>query len=136
MNIKVRINGVWVAVEASEEVCQFLMAAKRKEENLRHEQRRHWDRHGFDKATLVIRHGDYACTPEQWFLHNEMIHEIQTAMAQCTPTQRKLLLMYAIGGYSYGDIARMMGCSKSTVYDAIQAARKKCRRNFQKHPND
>lgn len=136
MNIKVRINGVWITVEASEEVCQFLIYAKHKEENLRHEQRRHWERRGFDEAMLVIRHGAYAYTPEQWFLHNEMIHEIQTALAQCTSTQRKLLLMYAIGGYSYGEIARMTGCSKSTVYDAIQAARKKCRKNLDEHPND
>ena len=95
MNIKVRINGVWVAVEASEKVCQFLVVTRRKEENLRHEQRRHWERRGFDETTFSIKHSVYAYTPEQWLLRRERLEIIHDTLLQCTPTQRERFTLYS-----------------------------------------
>ena len=131
MNIKVRINGVWVAVEASEEVCQFLMAARRKEENLRHEQQRHWERRGFDEATLVIRHGDYAYTPEQWLLRRERLEIIHDTLMRCTPTQRRRFLLHALDGLSYAEIGKLCCCSKASVQSSVEAVRKKIQKDLE-----
>ena len=130
MNIKVRINGVWVAVEASAEVCQFLVTARRKEENLRHEQRRHWERRGFDEATLVIRHGDYAYTPEQWLLRRERLEIIHDTLMQCTPTQRRRFLLRALDGLSYAEIALLANCSKTSARESVEAVRRKMKENL------
>ena len=130
MNIKVRINGIWVAVEASEEVCQFLVMAKRKEENLRHEQRRHWERRGFDEAMLVIRYGDYAYTPEQWLLRRERLEIIHDTLMRCTPIQRRRFLLHAMDGLSYAEIALLANCSKTSVHESVEAVRRKMKENL------
>lgn len=49
MEITININGQSVSVEVSIEVYEYLDAADRKEENLAHEQRRHWDAREFDE---------------------------------------------------------------------------------------
>ena len=130
MNIRLRINGVWIAVEVSEEVYQFLALAKRKEENLHHEQRRHWEQFAFNETCFVVKQGVYAYTPEQWFLRRERLEIIYDTLMQCTPTQRRRFLLHALEGMSYAEIARLSNCSKMAVRESIEAVRKKLKENL------
>lgn len=130
MNIRIRINGAFVTVDATEEVCCFLMQAKRKEENLRHEQRRHWEQRGFDETALVIKHGAYSSTPEQWLLRRERLEIIHATLMQCTPTQRRRFLLYALDGWSYAEIGQLCNCSKTAAQDSVEAVRKKIQKNL------
>ena len=130
MNIKIRINGAFVTVDASEEVCCFLLQAQRKEENLRHEQRRHWEQRVFDESTLVIKCGDYAYTPEQWLLRRERLEIIHDTLMQCTATQRRRFLLYALDGLSYAEIGQLCHCSKASAQDSVEAVRKKIQKNL------
>lgn len=131
MNINISINGSFIAVDASEEVCCFLIQADLKEENLRHEQRRHWEQRSFDETTLVIRHGDYVYTPEQWFLRRERLTIIHNTLMRCTPTQRQRFELYALDGLSYAEIGHLCKCSKAAVQDSVEAVRKKIQKNLE-----
>ena len=52
MEVAINIGGQIVSVEVSIEVYEYLGAADRKEENLLHEQRRHWDAREFDEYII------------------------------------------------------------------------------------
>ena len=53
MEVTINYNGQMVSVEVTEEVFAFLNYADHKEENLVHEQRRHWDGREFDEYILL-----------------------------------------------------------------------------------
>ena len=130
MNIRIWINGAFMTVDVTDAVCCFLKQAARKEENLRHEQRRHWERGGFNEATIIIKQGVYAYTPEQWLLHRERLEIIHDTLMQCTPTQRRRFLLYALEGLSYAEIAHLSNCSKVAVQNSIEAVRKKIQKKL------
>lgn len=137
MEITININGQSVSVEVSVEVYEYLDTADRKEENLAHEQRRHWDAREFDEY-IVFTEGKccYYQTPEQIVMHKEIMQMIQDALLFCTEHQRRRFLLYALDDMSCAEIAARDGCSKANVHESIQAARKKCKKYFSKHPDD
>lgn len=53
MEIAIYINGQAVSVQVSMEVYDYLNKANHKDENLLHEQRRHWDGRGLDAIAAV-----------------------------------------------------------------------------------
>lgn len=137
MEIIINVNGQIVSVEVSVEVYEYLDAADRKEENLAHEQRRHWDAREFDEY-IVFAQG-WSCyyqTPEQIIMHRETMQMIRDALMCCTEHQRRRFLLYALEDMSCAEIAALHGCSKANVHESIQAARKKCKKYFSKHPDD
>lgn len=137
MEITINFNGQIVSVEVSVEVYEYLDAADRKEENLAHEQRRHWDAREFDEY-IVFTEGKccYYQTPEQIVMHKETMQMIQEALLLCTEHQRHRFLLYALEDMSYAKIAAQYGCSKEAVHCSIEAVRKKCKKIFSKHLND
>ena len=66
MEVTIDYNGQMVSVEVTEEVFAFLNYADHKEENLAHEQRRHWDGREFDEY-IVQKEGciRFVQSPEQ-----------------------------------------------------------------------
>ena len=64
------------------------------------------------------------------------MQEIQAALALCTEIQRHRFLLYALEDLSYAEIGRLCGCAKVTVYESIEAVRKKCRQFLTGYPND
>ena len=116
-----------ISAAVSTDVLIYLHAAARKEENLRHEQRRHWDARGFDEEIILreSNHRYYYESPEQYYLRKETLMELQKALAACMPVQRGRFLLLAIERLSFSEIAKRQGCSKSAVRDSIQAIRKK-----------
>ena len=55
MEITINVGGQIVSVEVSVEVYEYLDAADRKEDNLAHEQRRHWDMGEFDEYIVFAQ---------------------------------------------------------------------------------
>jgi len=137
MEVTIHVNGQTVSVEVSIEVYEYLDATERKEENLAHEQRRHWDARAFDEY-IVFTEGTNPCSqsPEQIYLRKETLLEIHAALIRCTEHQRRRFLLYALEDMSCAEIAALYGCSKISIHESIRAVRKKCKKYFSKHPND
>ena len=128
MEVIIQVNGQPVAVEVTVEVYEYLIQAEHKNENLLHEQRRHWDGRGFDEY-IVFAEGRSYCSvsPEQWVCRKETLQEIHATLMICTESQRRRFLLYAVEGMSYAKIACVCGCSKAAVQESIEAVRKKFR---------
>ena len=59
-----------------------------------------------------------------------MCHELHKAIAQLPEIQRRRVLLYYFGGYTYEQIAQMENCTKRAVKFSVDAALKKLRENF------
>ena len=136
MEVIIKINGQALSVEVSVEVYEFLDRADHKEENLSHEQRRHWDIREFDEYIVAAEGRTYQETPEQYVCRRETMDEPLSMLESCTATQRRRFLLYALDGLSYEQIARLDGCSKYTVRDSVEAARKKFQDFFKNRPHE
>lgn len=135
MEVTIKINGQAVSAEVSVEVYEYLDRADHKEENLAHEQRRHWDGREFDEYIVATEGaGVYGETPEQYLCRRETLGELIAVLDGCTETQRRRFLLYALDGMSYEQIGRLCGCSKAAVQDSIEAVRKKFKNLFQSDP--
>ena len=133
MEITIKINGQMVSVEVSSEVNEFLEQSRRINRNLRQEQQRHWDGRGYDEY-IVTTEGrlPYCATPEDVIIQRETMDEIMSVLALCTEKQRERFLLHALYDLSYGDVAKVCGCSKVAVHLSIEAVRKKFLKFFQK----
>ena len=125
MEVAIKINGQALSVEVSVEVYECLDRADHKEENLAHEKRRHWDSREFDEYIVAAEGRTYQETPEQYVCRRETLDELLSMLESCTATQRRRFLLYALDGLSYEQIARLDGCSRSSVQSAIEGVRKK-----------
>ncbi len=136
MEVTINYNGQAVSVEVTVEVYEYLDRADHKEENLSHEKRRHWDEREFDEYIAFTEGvGVYSETPEEYLCRKETLDELLSVLARCTDTQQRRFLLYALDGLSYTEIAARCGCSKVSVYESIEAVRRKFRRFFTDHPN-
>ena len=125
MEVTINYNGQVLSVEVTIEVYEYLDRADHKEENLTYEQRRHWDGREFDEYIAFTEGvGAYSETPEDYLCRKETLHELLSVLADCTETQRRRFLLYALDGLSYAEIAARCGCSKSAVQSSIEAVRK------------
>ena len=137
MEITIKINGRMVSVEVSGEVAEYMDAGRRKAENLYHEKRRHWDDREFDEY-IAATEGllPYQPTPEDIVCQRETLDLLLSILDTCTTIQRDRFLLYALYGYSYAEIGVLCGCSKISVFESIEAVRKKFLKFFENHPND
>ena len=120
-----------MAVEVTLEVYEFLDRADHKTENLSHEQRRHWDGREFDEYIIATEGvGIYGETPEDYLCRMETLGELMPVLDTCTESQRRRFLLYALDGLTLAEIGTACGCSKVSVYESIDAVRKKFLRLF------
>ncbi|MDD2957190.1 MAG: sigma factor-like helix-turn-helix DNA-binding protein [Lachnospiraceae bacterium] len=137
MEITIKINGQAVSVEVSVEVYQYLDRADHKDENLAHEQRRHWDGREFDEYIVATEGaGIYGETPEEYICRRETLDELLAVLNGCTETQRRRFLLHALDGLSYEQIGQLCGCSKYAVRDSVEAVRKKFQDFFKNRPHE
>lgn len=69
--------------------------------------------------------------PVEDHVHRKILYEeLHNAIAQLPDIQRRRLLLYYFGGYTYEQIAQMEGCSKMAVKFSIDIAIKKLREKF------
>ncbi len=137
MEITIFINGRATSVQVSVEVYDYLNKANHKDENLCHEQRRHWDGRELNDA-IISRECSriYYETPEQWLCRKETLAEIVVVLSRCTAIQRERFLRYALDGWSIQQIATRHGCSKAAVHCSIEAVRKKFKKSATKRLNE
>ena len=135
MEITIKINGHMVSVEVSGEVAECYDQGKRKAENLYHEKRRHWDEREFDEY-IVATEGLLPSqpSPEDIVCQRETMAQLLSILDSCTAIQRERFLLYALYGFTYGEISTLSGCSKSSVQSSIEAVRKKFLKFFKKGP--
>ena len=126
MEVTIKINGQALSVEVSVEVYEYLDEADHKNENLAHERRRHWDGREFDEY-IASTEGrlPYQETPEQQVCRMETRDELLSVLENCTEAQRRRFLLYALDGLTYEQIARLCGCSRSSVQSSIEGVRKR-----------
>lgn len=135
MEVTINYNGQALSVEVTVEVYEYLDRADHKEENLAHEQRRHWDGREFDEYIAFTEgEGAYGETPEDYLCRKETLNELLAVLADCTEAQRRRFLLYAVDGLSYAEIAALCGCSKTSVFESIEAVRKKMKKIFCRPP--
>ena len=133
MEITINYDGRLVTVEVSIEVAECLEEGRRKEENLHHEQRRHWDDRELDEYIIATEGRlPYCATPEELLCQQETLDEILSVLALCTSTQQERFLLHALYDFSYAEIAEMCGCTKIAVHYSIEAVRKKFLKFFKK----
>ena len=122
--MEITINYYGQAVSVSVEVYEYLTQADHKAENLAHEQRRHWDGRECDEY-IISTEGrlPYCATPEELVCQRETLDEILAVLALCTPTQRERFLLYALYDFSYAEIGRLCGCSKSAVEKSVSGVK-------------
>ena len=131
MEVTIIYNGQAVTVEVTLEVYEFLDRADHKTENLLHEQRRHWDGREFDEYIVATEGvGIYGETPEEYLC------KLMAVLDTCTEAQRRRFLLYALDGLTLAEIGTVCGCSKVSVYESIDAVRKKFLNFFANHPNE
>ena len=71
-----------------------------------------------------IRYGlPYCATPEELVCQRETLDEILAVLALCTDTQRERFLLYALYDFSYAEIGRLCGCSKSAVEKSVSGVK-------------
>ena len=68
--------------------------------------------------------------------HKETMQVILRALENCTESQRRRFLLYALDGMSYTQIGNLCGCSKVAVHYSIEAVRKKCKEYLADYLND
>lgn len=61
---------------------------------------------------------------QQQIIYNEQINQLRTAIGNLKTEQRTALVLYSFEGFSYQDIAEVMGCSLSKVESLIFRAKK------------
>ena len=137
MEVTINYNRQAVAVEVTLEVYEFLDRADHKTENLFHEQRRHWDGREFDEY-IVFTEGVsvFSETPEDYLCRKETLDELLSVLDRCTETQRRRFLLYALDGMSYAEIADLYGCSKASIFESIEAVRKKVKKYWMRCPDE
>ena len=124
MEITIKINGRFVSVEVSAEVADYLEQAKRNNRKLYRERQRYWDGREYDEYIIAAEGRlPYCATPEELVCQRETLDEILAVLALCTPTQRERFLLYALHDFSYAEIGRLCGCSKSAVEKSVRAVK-------------
>lgn len=89
-----------IAVEVSKAVFFVLEEERHKEENLRHESRRHWDARAFDESIIAKEshhHSIYMETPEETYFRKEKFKAVYETLATCTPIQRERFFIVRFG---------------------------------------
>ena len=70
--------------------------------------------------------------PVDDFVFRRIVHEeLHKAIAQLPAIQRRRLLLYYFGGYTYGKIAEMEGCKHSAIIKSVEAAKNKLKKALQ-----
>ncbi|WP_300417578.1 RNA polymerase sigma factor [uncultured Oscillibacter sp.] len=124
MEITIKINGRFVSVEVSAEVADYLEQAKRNNRKLYRERQRYWDGRECDEYIIATEGRlPYCATPEELVCQQETLDEILAVLALCTATQRERFLLYALHDFSYAEIGRLCGCSKSAVEKSVRAVK-------------
>ena len=136
MEITIKRYSRKMTYEDAATLDEFWELAKHTERSLDREQRRHWDSREFDEY-IVAAEGLLPCqyTPEDIVCQRETLALLLSILDTCTAIQRERFLLFALDGFGYTEIGMMQGCSRESVYESIQAVRRKFLKFFSNHPD-
>ena len=120
-------NGIPVTVEVSREIYQVFVDYEREVERQRQADFRHRDARSWDTCLIFEVSTE---TLEQTYERIRTLHEIQEALNEFTPKQRRRFLLHFAYGYTYMEIAKMEGSNKSTVMRSAKVALKKIQKKL------
>ena len=120
-------NGENSEVEVNEEIGAVILESRRKEENMERNRRRRC----YSLDDVDFEGEDFADdrTPESLLIEQIDNEHIKETLDKLSETQRRGLLMLA-SGMSISDIARQENRDFRTVYDSLEAAKRKFQKNF------
>lgn len=95
---------------------------RQRKADFRHRDARSWD------TCLIFEVSTE--TLEQTYERIRTLHEIQEALNEFTPKQRRRFLLHFAYGYTYMEIAKMEGSNKSTVMRSAKVALKKIQKKL------
>ena len=109
-------NGIPVTVEVSREIYQVFVDYEREIERQRKADFRHRDARSWDTCLIFEVSTE---TLEQTYERIRTLHEIQEALNEFTPKQRRRFLLHFAYGYTYMEIAKMEGSNMISVLSAV-----------------
>ena len=93
---------------------------------------RHLEQSELTEETLNHRAADPPEPVEDHVYRRILYQELHRAIAQLPAVQRRRLLLYYFGGYTYKQIAQMEGCKYPAIIKSVSAAEKKIKKYFTK----
>ena len=125
MEISIRKHRNKLAYEDAATLSEFWVLAERFDRSLYRERQDHWDDRGYDEYIVVTEgHLPYSETPEQYVCRMETRREILAVLALCTEKQQERFLLHALYDFSFEEVAKVCGCSKSSVQASIDAVKR------------
>ena len=100
--------------------------------SLMNEASRHLEQSELTEETLNQRAVDPQEPVEDHVYRRIMYQELHRAIAQLPAVQRRRLLLYYFGGYTYEQIAQMEGCKHPAIMKSVAAAEKNIKKYFSK----
>lgn len=83
---------------------------------------RHWEQLELTEAALQRRAIDQPESIENFVAKRIKYQKLHTAIAQLPELQRRRVLLYYFGGYTYEQIAEMEGCTKRAIKFSVDIA--------------
>ena len=125
MEISIRKHRNKLAYEDAATLSEFWVLAEHFDRSFYREWKEHWDERGYDEYIVVTEgHLPYSETPEQYVCRMETRREILAVLALCTEKQQERFLLHALYDFSFEEVAKVCGCSKSSVQASIDAVRR------------
>ena len=100
--------------------------------SLINEASRHLTEADADEESLGNRIADPSEPVEDRAYRRIMYQELHNAIAQLPEIQRRRVVLYYFGGYTYEQIAQMEGCKYPAVIKSVSAAEKNIKKYFSK----
>ena len=119
------VNGEASEIEVSEEIGTVIMDSRRSEESANKKE----SRHCFSLDAITYEGAEYGETVDSTYMDSDTEKRIEEALSHLSAIQKQRLLMLA-DGLSLHEIARREGKAYYTIYESIEAAKKRFLKNF------
>ena len=123
-------QGIFHKQEISMELYAAFNSFELDDISLMNEATRHLTEGDAGDEPLSHRIADPSEPVEDHVYRRIMYQELHKAIAQLPEIQRRRVLLYYFGGYTYEQIAQMENCTKRAVKFSVDAALKNLRENF------
>ncbi len=118
-------NGEISEVEVSDEIGTFIMDSRRIEESANKKE----SRHCYSLDAITYEGAEFGENADYKYIDSDTETRIAEALSHLSAVQKQRLLMLA-DGLSVREIARREDKNYRSIYDSIEAARKKFLKNF------
>lgn len=125
-------QGVFHKIEISMELYAAFNSFELDDISCMNEASRHLTETDMGEEPLGHRVADPSVPVEDHVYHRIMYQELHKAIAQLPEIQRRRVLLYYFGGYTYEQIAQMEGCKHPAIIKSIAAAEKNIKKHLSK----